>query len=367
MTEQTRSAYAPPIAAATRYRAPTPRLYWLGVLVACAVAIVGPALVTDGRLGLPTFRGAEGVFMFLTFLGYCVVLAAYAVFGMLFVAGRRVPAALLLGMAMFPAGAGVIGALRMIAAREDVAGAGAEAESDMLGFLARLAYPVASFGFAASGCALLVVVALTGLAHRSALVQRTLNLHEGETARATGAVVVGTCVGVLALFVHSDVGNPRANAVVATCVLAAIGAGVMAQRMRVLAVVADDQERGWLWRRAALLPVSSALAVVCFEGAVFFGGRDSLAATPVLAGLLLAATAAPMLLAVAARRAARRTVGVAFLATSVVIVVSLALLVVGGNQIVAARAAGTDHAWLDRLRKSEPMPTKGPANPDWPY
>lgn len=361
MNEQASSAYAPPIADVRPYRAPTPRLHWLGVLGACSLAIFGPGLVVDGRLGLPIFNGAEGVFMLLAYLGYCVVLAAFAVFGMLFVAGRRIPAAVLAGLAMLPAGAGVLGALRVIAANGQLEDATPEVQSDMLGFLARLAYPIASFGLAASGCALIVVVVLSAIAHRAALAHRSLDRQEGSTGRAIGALVAGSCVGVVTLFLHHNSDNPRAIAVGATCVLAAVAAGVLAHRIHLLALVDDERERGRLWRRAALLPVAAALAVACFEGSLFFNGFDALGAAPIVSTLILAATTAPLLLAPSPRRAALRTIGVPFAATSAVVGVSLVLLVVGGGRIVTARAEGTDHAAPDVWRK------KAATDPDWPF
>jgi hypothetical protein len=364
---QTASVYAPPTVSSSQSPDCTPprRLHWLGALSVCAVGVVGPALVEEGRLGLPLFGGAEGVFMFLTFSGYCAVLVAFAVTGVFVVAGRRIPAALLFGLAMLPACAGVVGALRVIATVRELEGTAPEIQSDMLGFLVQRAYPIASFGFAASGCALLVVVVLSALAHRAALAERSLDRQDGATGRATAAVVAGACVAVVALLLHSNADSPQAVAVGVACVLASLAAGTVAYRVHWLAVVSNDGERGWLWRRAALLPVSAALAVTCFEGSLFFSGIGGAAAAPIMGGLLLAATSAPLLMAASARRAAVRTLGVPFAAASVVIGASLVLLLLGSSRIARARAEGTHHAVVDAWRRSEPAPHKAPFDPDY--
>ncbi len=150
---------------------------------------------------------------------------------------------------MLPAGVGVAGAFKVIAAREQVARAGAEIESDMLGFLARIATPMASFGLATTGSVLLVIAVLATLAHRAALEHRGLNLHEGSSGRAMSAAVAGACVAVVVLFLRRSAPSPCDLAVGATCVVAGVGAGLLAHRIHLLALVSDIRERpDWLWR-----------------------------------------------------------------------------------------------------------------------
>jgi hypothetical protein len=154
------------------YRAPTSRVHWLGVLAVTALGTLGPALVVDGRLGLPIFKGAEGVLMFLAFVTYCAVLVAFALLGVFFVLGRRIPAALFFGLAILPAGIGFFGWAKVLASREQVPDLNAEAASSMLHFVADIARPIAAFGLASSGCAFLVVVALAA--------ERQLHLPHGR-------------------------------------------------------------------------------------------------------------------------------------------------------------------------------------------
>ena len=384
MSESASSAYAPPTAPITRPKERTSRVYWLGVLAASALGALGPALVVDAHIGWPIFKGAQGVLELLTYVAFCAVLAAFAILGMWFVAGKRIPAALFLGLAVLPACVGFFGWAKVLTSREQVPDLDAEAASSMLRFVADIARPIAAFGLASSGCAFLVVVALAILAHRTALAHRGLDCHpvdDGGTARVIGAVMIGLCPALVPLYFHPTMVDSvlfhgerwfdetiasGSLAVVAASVLGAAAAGVLARRLHLLALVQDDRERGWVWRRAALVPLSAALAVACFELSLFFaGGRNvGLGVVGLEAGLVLVAGSLPLLRTRGPRRAGLRTVGLPFALSSVVLLASM-----GGLTAAAAHLASTQ-AELARLQEEAvkiQQSRRSAAPPTYPY
>jgi hypothetical protein len=365
MSESASSAYAPPAAPITP-KERTSRVNWLVVLAASGLGALGPALVVDAHIGWPIFKGAQGVLELLTYVVFCVVLAAFAILGMWFVAGKRIPAALFLGLAVLPACVGFFGWAKVLASREQLPDLDAETASSLLRFVADIARPIAAFGLASSGCALLVVGVLAILSHRTALAHRGLDsnpVDDGGTARGVGAVVIGLCPALVPLYFHPTMVESvlfhgerwfdetiacGSLAVVAACVLGAAAAGVLARRLHLLALVQDDRERGWLWRRAALVPLSAALAVACFELSMFFaaGGRDGGFGVAVFeAGLVLVAGILPLLCTLGPRRAGLRTVGAPFALSSAVLLASI-----GGLTAAAAHLASTQ-AELARLHE----------------
>ena len=351
--------YTAPTASVPPERARTPYRYWFGILVTCTLASLAPTLAVEARLGLPTFKGAVGDMIFLSFAAYCAVLVAFAVLGVFFVTGRRIPVAVFLGLSALPGCVGFVGWDRILAGRERLQSLNAQPAWEALSSVLHVARTILGFGLATSACAFVVVLVAAILAHRAALVRFGLDSHplrEEGSGRVVASVVVAACSGLAPLFLEHDMimsvrrqsgpwfSSPvesAALAIVATCALGSVGAGLVASRIRLLAMVQDERERGWLWRRAALLPISAALAVVCFEMSLFFSGTDWASgpgAASIEGAVVLIAVGMPLFLAKTPLTAAVRTLGVPFALSCAVVLGEAAGLLVPMRHLSATQA-----------------------------
>ncbi len=256
--------------------------------VLCLAAISLPGLVllaAEGQLRhLARLFAAGGPFMVLVLPAYGLVALLYAVLGYFFIGGKRVPGAALLLPAALPLLVGLGGTVTGLA-QGFAALAVASPDQRPLLLVESLseATPSVAVGALASGFLALGVVVLAFFGHL-ALDRRALRPAGGPARRATVPVIVSAAVVVFALglsvalhvahFAHSTF--PFDGVVWLALFLGGVLAPFVVPALRDVDRLADERQRGELWRRAALMPFAMAASLALFGWAGYELTRSNL-------------------------------------------------------------------------------------------
>jgi hypothetical protein len=202
-------------------------------------------------------------------VAYVAGVVAIGLIGHAAIRGRRAFAPLLLALAVLPAAVGLVTAAASV---QSSGGASPELAGAMAGVAARAGVARASLGLAASTWSLMLLAWTALLAHRGALARAGVGAPRGSgpVSRVVG-VVFGLAAAALipAISILGD-RDARGESVLVVLVLAIVTLGVAAWDADRVAWLPNEDERRHAWTRAALVPISASLAVLCAAGGLHF-------------------------------------------------------------------------------------------------